>query len=115
MIFWWWSTWRSGWAASIPSRASTTTSSGLLISFFMVFFSRDGMDGSGRGLGEARVLGVGEVDPRGDGTVGRRVGGEAVGQGRDGAGQELRHQVDRELLPLHGAARDLLDEHRPEG
>ena len=31
------------------------------------------------------------------------------------AGKELSREVDRQLLPLHGAACDLLDEHRAEG
>src|SRR6476659_3482336 len=115
MIFWWWSTRRSGCAASMPSRASTTTSFGSLISFFMSVFSRVVTGGSGRGLGEARVLRIGEVDPRGNGAVCGRVRDEGVGQGREDAGEELGCQVDRDLLPLHGAARDLLDEHRAEG
>src|SRR3954469_24536868 len=116
MIFWWWSTRRSGCAASMPSRASTTTSFGSLISFFMSIFSRMVTGGSGRGLAEARVLRIGGVDPRGNGAVGRRVGDEAVGERGQHAGEELGGQVDRELLPLHGAARDLPGEkQRPTG
>src|SRR4029079_2971404 len=115
MILLWWSTWTSGWAASIPSRASTTTSFGSLISFFMTSLSLGVCLSSSRGRRRGGRLWIGEVDALADGPVGGRVGDEAVGQGRDGTGEELGGQVDRELLPLHGAAGDLLDEHRAEG
>src|SRR3954469_13268367 len=115
MIFWWWSTRRSGWAASMPRRASTTTSFGSLMSFFMSVFSRVVAGGSGRGLRQGRVLGGGEIDPLGHGRVGWRVRDEPVGQRGDGARQELRGEVHRQLFPLHGASGDLLDEHRAEG
>src|SRR4249919_1189028 len=114
MILLWWSTWRSGCAASMPSRASTTTSFGSLISFFMTSLSRGACRSSGRGRGDGR-LGIGEVDALADSPVGGRVRDEAVGQGRERTGEELGAQVDRELLPLDGPAGDLLDEHRAEG
>src|SRR4051794_34420893 len=113
MILFAWSTWRSGCAASIPSKASTTTSFGSLMSFFMTSSRGDGWSSGRRRLNHGRLR-VGQVDARRDGTVGRRVSDEAVGQRRGGASEELRGQVDGQLLPLHGATRDLLDQHRAE-
>ena len=48
------------------------------------------------------------------GTVGALDEG-AVRERGDDAGEELRAEVDGQLLPLDGAAGDLLDEHRAEG
>src|SRR3954447_3242419 len=117
MILLWWSTCSSGWAASMPKRASATTSPGSLISFFMECLSgsgqrfRSGLSRSGRGRHW-----VGEIDP-GAGTVrvGRRAGQDAVGQGGQRAGEQLGGEVDRQLAPLDRTTGQLLDQHRPEG
>src|SRR5262249_24303061 len=120
MILFAWSTWRSGWAASTPSRASTTTSFGSLMSFFMTLSSRALLGlvriGASDGrLGERCLLRIREVDPLGNGPlVGGRVGDERVAERGQGAREELRAQIDRELLPLHVASGDLLDQHRAE-
>src|SRR5438270_6002730 len=115
-----WSTRSSGCAASIPCSASTTTSSGALISFFMSPYLR--FDSSVRsrsrrrnGCGELRLR-VGQVDAGSGGlAVDRGVGDQAERVGSGDAGQQLGEQVDGDLVPLHTAARQLLDEHRPEG
>src|SRR3954447_22833428 len=115
-----WSTLSSGCAASMPWSASVTTSSGALISFFM---SSDLPSGSsvrsrsGRcnSCGESR-LGVAQVDARlGQLAVGRRTGDQTECVGSGDAGEQFGEQVDGDLVPLHAAARDLLDEHRAEG
>src|SRR5947208_3583337 len=115
MILLWWSTWSSGWAASIHSSASVTTSFGSLISFFMGtsrLAAVDGRVGSGWAVGaDRRGLGVSQVDARYGPAVGRRPGQETVEQGGQRAREELGHQVDGQLLPLHGAAGQLLHEH----
>src|SRR5437764_11873817 len=89
-----WSTRRSGCAASIPSRASLTTSAGSLMSFFM-----SGLRGNEDGGVAGRVL----IDRR------PRDGDERQGGG--GAGKQFAGEVDRQLSPVHGAAPNLLDEH----
>ena len=65
------------------------------------------------------AAGSGSGAPRSDAAgaepVGRGPGEEAVEQGGGDAGEELGGQVDRQLVPLHVAAGDLLDEHRAEG
>src|SRR5690242_7270244 len=102
MILFAWSTCRSEWAASTPSRASLTTSFGSLMSFFMAVPSRllSAVRGSGRGgRGEGCFFRIGEVDPGGNGLlVGRRVRDERVAQRGQRARQELRAEVDRQLL-----------------
>src|SRR4051812_36842522 len=114
-----WSTLSSGCAASIPWSASVTTSSGALISFFMSSDLPSGSSvrsrsGRRNGCGESR-LGVGQIDAGiGYLAVGRRVGDQAVGVGSGDAGEQFGEQVDGDLVPLHAAARKLLDEHRAE-
>src|SRR3954470_5635545 len=115
-----WSTLSSGCAASIPLSASVTTSSGALISFFMASYLPSGSSvrsrsGRRNGCGESR-LGIAEVDTGlGDLSVGRRVGDQPVRVGSGDAGEQFGEQVDGNLVPLHAAARKLLNEHRPEG
>src|SRR3954471_14398071 len=115
-----WSTLSSGCAASIPWSASVTTSSGALISFFMASYLPSGSSvrsrsGRRNGRGQSR-LGVGQIDAGiGYLAVGRRVGDQAVGVGSGDAGEQFGEQVDGDLVPLHAAARNLLDEHRAEG
>src|SRR3954451_8681058 len=122
MILLWWSTCSPGWAASMPSRASATTSAGSLISFFMglPLSFRSGFqvgallvgptpsDRGGHRVGEVHA-GTGAL------LVGRRAGQDAVGQRGQGTREQLGGQVDRELAPLHRTTGDLLDQHRPEG
>src|SRR5690348_14859822 len=115
MILFAWSTWSSGCAASTPSRASTTTSFGSLMSFFMTVSSRarGAWGASDRRLAEGGLFRIREVDPRGNGAlVCGRVGDEGVAQRGQGAGEELGDQVDGQLLPLHVTTRELLDQHR---
>src|ERR1051326_3518832 len=97
-----WSTRSSGCAASTPCSASTTTSSGALMSFFMSSYLRFGL--SVRSQSRLRTacgmsgLGVREVDARpGDLAVsgGTRDQAERVG-GRD-TGEQLGEDVDGEL------------------
>src|SRR3954467_11258065 len=116
MILFAWSTCRSGWAASIPSRASATTSFGSLMSFFMTLsLSLVGRSGRGGGSREGHFFRIGEVDPGGNGLlVSGRVGNERVAERGQRAGEELRAEVDRQLLPVHGASGELLDQHRTE-
>src|SRR4051795_1336291 len=120
MTFCAWSTLSSGCAASIPLSASVTMSSGALISFFMASYLPSGSSvrsrsGRRNGCGESR-LGIAEVDTGlGDLTVGRRVGDQTVRVGSGDAGEQFGEQIDGNLVPLHAAARKLLDEHRAEG
>src|SRR5690349_13314647 len=116
-----WSTRRPGCAASMPRSASTTTSFGSLINFFIRVSFRsqrvlEGSDGADlTRLGGLR-FGVAQVQPGSrDGTVSRGAGEQAVQQGGDGSGEELGREVHRELVPLHLAARELLDEHGTHG
>src|SRR3954452_17782244 len=115
-----WSTLSSGCAASIPWSASVTTSSGALISFFMASYLPSGSSvrprsGRRNGCGQSRLR-VGQVvTGLGDLAVGRRVGDQTVGIGSGDAGEQLGEQVDGDLVPLHAAASDLLNEHRAEG
>src|SRR4051794_27871709 len=114
-----WSTLSSGWAASIPRSASVTTSSGALISFFMASDLPSGSSvrsrsGRRNGCGEFRLR-VAQVDTGlGQLAVGRCVGDQAVRVGGSDAGEQLGAQVDGNLVPLHTAAGELLDEHRTE-
>src|SRR3954468_4673331 len=114
-----WSTLSSGWAASIPWSASVTTSAGALISFFMASYLPSGSSVESRserrnGCGKSR-LGVPQVDTRlGHLAVGRRTGDQAERVRSRHNGGELGAQVDGDLVPLHTAAGELLDEHRTE-
>src|SRR3954454_19789295 len=116
-----WSTLSSGCAASIPWSASVTTSSGALISFFMASYLPSGSSvrsrsGRRNSCGGELRLRVAQVDARlGDLAVGRRVGDQTVGVGSGDASEKFGEQVDGDLVPLHAAARNLLDEHRAEG
>src|SRR3954452_9893636 len=110
-----WSTLSSGCAASIPWSASVTTSSGALISFFMSSDLPSGssvQSRSGRrnACGELRLW-VAQIDTGlGDLAVGRRTGKQTECVGSGDAGQQLGEQVDGDLVPLHTAAGQLLDE-----
>src|SRR3954454_10246198 len=114
-----WSTLSSGCAASIPWSASVTTSSGALISFFMSSDLPSGSSvrsrsGRRNGCGEGRLR-VAQVDTGlGDLAVRRRTGDQTEREGSRDAGEQLGAQVDGDLVPLHAAARNLLDEHRAE-
>src|SRR3954470_14900039 len=115
-----WSTLNSGCAASIPWSASVTTSSGALISFFMSSYlssSSSVRSRSGRRSAYGKLrLRVAQVDPGlGHLAVGRRTGDQTERVGSGDTGEQLGEQVDGDLVPLHAAARDLLDEHRAEG
>src|SRR3954470_11329724 len=116
-----WSTLSSGCAASIPWSASVTTSSGALISFFMSSDLPSGSSvrsrsGRRNSCGGELRLRVAQVDPGlGHLAVGRRVGDQTVGVGSGDAGEQFGEQIDGNLVPLHAAARKLLDEHRAEG
>src|SRR4051794_30921520 len=100
-----WSTRSSGCAASMPWSASTTTSSGALISFFMSSYlplgsSVRSRSGRRNACGETR-LGVAQVDTGlGHLAVGRRTGDQAEGEGCGDAGEQLGRQVDGDLVPL---------------
>src|SRR5437764_7627513 len=115
-----WSTLSSGCAASIPCSASVTTSSGALMSFFMSSYlslcsSVRSRSGRRSAYGKLRLR-VTQVDPGlGQLAVGRRTREQTQRVGSRDAGEQLRAQVDGDLVPLHAAARDLLDEHRAEG
>src|SRR3954465_2769554 len=114
-----WSTLSSGGAASIPWSASVTTSSGALISFFMASYLPSGSSvrsrsGRRNGCGESRLR-VGQVDTGlGYLAVGRRTGDQTECEGSGHAREQLGEQVDGDLVPLHAAAGNLLDEHRAE-
>src|SRR4029453_19039333 len=88
-----------GCAAATPARASTSTSSGALISFFTT----------------ASLLRSG---PRGHPVVELHGGlppgcpEEDVQAAGEHRADELAHQVYRNLGPLHGATDDLLDQER---
>src|SRR3954469_13249378 len=116
-----WSTLSSGCAASIPWSASVTTSSGALISFFMASYLPSGSSvrsrsGRRNSCGGELRLRVAQVDTGlGDLAVGRRVCDQTVCIGSGDAGEQFGEQIDGNLVPLHAAARKLLDEHRAEG
>src|SRR3954447_2155473 len=116
-----WSTLSSGCAASIPCSASVTTSSGALISFFMASYLPSGSSvrsrsGRRNSCGGELRLRVAQVDTGlGDLAVGRRVGDQAVCRGSGDTGEQFGEEVDGNLVPLHAAARKLLNEHRAEG
>src|SRR3954464_12717958 len=97
MILLWWSTRTSGCAASIPSRASTTTSFGSLMSFFMTLPS-DGLGGwrrsERRGGLEVGGAEIHALDGRG---VGRSPAEQDEQQSGDHSGEELRGEVDGQL------------------
>src|SRR3954469_10144920 len=103
----WWSTRSSsGWAAATPLRASASTSSGLLISFFMSDLRRNGRGGNLGGTGVGCLLRC---------IVLRGVRDDPEEDGCGHAGQQLRGDVHRPLLPADVATQQLLDEHRPGG
>src|SRR6478609_9683032 len=100
---WVWSTRSSGWAMAMPRNASATTSAGSLMSFFMSV----GLSGCGRGRGGFGYGG------RCRGGIGAGAGDGDVGQRGEHACRQLGGQVHRQLTPLHRAAGELLDQHRP--
>src|SRR3954453_10752569 len=99
MILCWWSTRRSGCAASIPNNASATTFCGSLMSFFMIRSPGSRMASGVDGLG--REFGIGEIDPvgRGGGAVGGRSRQHAVDKGGRDSGKQFGGQVDGKLVP----------------
>ena len=105
MILLWWSTCRSGWAASMPSSASTTTSFGSLISFFMRSLSGLGLRaGSGAACDwrDGRVSGSGSARSTPGPAVWRSAGvrdEQAVEQRGGDAGEQLGAEVDRAAGP----------------
>src|SRR4051794_17600551 len=115
-----WSTLSSGCAASIPWSASVTTSSGALISFFMSSDLPSGSSvrsrsGRRNSCGGELRLRVAQVDTGlGHLAVGRRTGDQPERVGGGDTGEQLGAQVDGDLVPLHTAAGELLDEHRTE-
>src|SRR3954470_13387936 len=101
-----WSTRSSGCAASMPWSASTTTSSGALMSFFMSSYlplgsSVRSRSGRRNACGELR-LGVAKVDAGlGHLAVGRSPCDQAERVSSRDAGEQLGAQVDGDLVPLH--------------
>src|SRR4029077_15742423 len=86
-----------GWAAATPSRASVTTVSGLLISFFMTLLPWL----SGPGLLGYRI-GIGREAGHGD--VGAPPADEDVGEAAEHAADDLADDVRGHLRPGDGAA-----------
>src|SRR5439155_1097618 len=93
-----------GWAAATPSRASVTTVSGLLISFFMTLLPWL----SGPGLLGYRI-GIGRE--AGHGGIGAHPADEDVGEAAEHAADNLSDDVRGHLRPGDGAAEPALHEH----
>ena len=98
-------------AAAAPR---TTTSAGSLISFFMVWLLCLVGYAGGRSTEPASARSACERSTASTSAVGA-LDEAPVGQSGQRRRPAARRQVDGQLLPLHGAAGELLDEHRAEG